>query len=157
MRAISQFAGKFANLEVATQVRMNKTNNPFFGRVVKKQKLNVRLLDDYSKRVNNNLEKEHKERDFVASAPKVGEKIAPCIYYNSNTGKTYLMVECFENSVLETQYLLDGNPVSKEVIQEYLPTRRDNSSQGLDNAVKVVTYGMDSIQSITVGGKKIQF
>ena len=41
--------GDFINLVTITKVRMNKKNNPYFDKVFKTSKKNVRLLPDYEK------------------------------------------------------------------------------------------------------------
>ena len=44
----------FTNVVMETKVRMNKTNNPYYDKVIKRSKCNYSLGVNYESRVNNN-------------------------------------------------------------------------------------------------------
>ena len=110
---------------------------------------------DYETSVNNRLSKENKAADFVVAPRKWGSHIngTPFILHKDN-----YYVEVRVLNVYNTEYLLDGNVVNKEDIQEYLPNSSKNNSgrQRTDNPVIVHTYKIDSIKKITYNKKVYQ-
>jgi len=84
--------GTWCYLVTETNVRMNKTGNPFFNQVKKTSFLNVLLGNDYQTRVRNKTE----NPDFEPEKNRVGEHISKCVLFNERTGKHYLQYENFD-------------------------------------------------------------
>ena len=82
----------FVNLVTETKLRMNKRNNPYYDKVIKRSKCNFLIGNDYGTRVNSNEKKEGLEGDFVSEENKVGNHVSKCVLFNENTQSHYLMV-----------------------------------------------------------------
>lgn len=143
------------NLITETNVKTNKTGNPYYGQIVKKSKCNFLLCTDYSKRVNNNRDKEEKEMDFVPQSPKGKKHISPCVLTDEKTEtKLYLMVERFEEIKPKVQYFFNEDSIEFDMFKQFLPPISDNKSQDLDREVKPLTYLFDSIVGFTFRKKR---
>jgi hypothetical protein len=136
--------GEFVNIESVTPVKMKKTNNPYYDSVVKRSSKNVRCLPDYEKRVQNKTE----NPDFQ-SAPNWFEHISPCVVKHRNNENTYFMYETFEGQSVRNEYIHNGQPIEKEVIQPYLPTYNERD-------VKVFTIKTDNIKKLSYKGVRYE-
>lgn len=152
----TQLAGILANIRGATPAQLLTVTNP-----VKKvcpfavQKIvqsNVMLNCFYEAGVNRRLEKEGKPAGFEAK-PRAwgshvmdGDRLTPLVEHK---GKLYMV--CQFNRVDSVEYRRDGQQVDKAGLADYLPKDRvEGENQGLDKALVVRTYGLDSIRSITI-------
>ena len=72
---ISVEKSEFVNLITETKERMNKTNNPYYEKVMKLTKRNYLSGNKYQDRVRSNQVKEGLEPDFVSKKSNVGEHI----------------------------------------------------------------------------------
>lgn len=143
------------NLVTETFTTMNKTDNPYFGQIIKKSKCNFLLCTDYGKRVNNNRVKEDKEADFVPQAPKGKKHLSPCVLTDEKTEtKLYLFVERFDEIKAQVQYYFNDEPIDKAMFQEFLPKSSGSNTQELDREVKPLTYLFDSIVGFSFRGRK---
>lgn len=143
----------FVNMITVTPVRMNKTGNPYFGKVFKVKKGNYLIGNDYEKRVNTNLAKEGKENDFVASENKVGQHVSKVRLFNEKNQNSYLMHERFDNSIIETTYLFEGKEIELTAFEKFMPTASNYESQGLDKTVKVLSVTTSNIKTFTANGQ----
>lgn len=140
-----------ATFEAVTSVKMNKTNNPYFDRVQKKQKSNVFINFNYANAVNKQLTKEGKEADFVPQPRKWGVHVpgTPLVLHKN----AYYLEARFLNNEPKTEYLLDGQPVDKAIFETYLPGKKEVKSQGTDKEIIIRDFKIESMRSITFGGK----
>ena len=69
----------FTNIVSEVFPKMNKTGNPYFGKVVKKSKGNYFIGGSYEDMVNNRMEKEGMEPTFESKECSVGEHISKCV------------------------------------------------------------------------------
>ena len=137
--------GTFVSIETLTNVRMKKTGNPYFDKLKKYSRKNVRPIPDYEKRMKKTNE------EFVVAENKVGEHVSPCVLYNEKYGKYYFSYETFDNSHIETKYIDEnGNPIEKEVFQPFLPTYNN------DRDVKIFSVGVENIKGISYKGVKYE-
>jgi len=154
VRVLMQIKGATpATFLAITEVKMNKTNNPFYERVSKKQKSNVFINFDYAGAVNRKLLKEGKEPEFVAKPRKWGEKLpgTPLIFHK---GEYYLEAR-FLNNDPKVEYLVDGIVTEKAVLETYLPVKNTESikeHQGLNEEIIIRDFKVQNIREITVGG-----
>ena len=59
--------------------------------------------------------------------------------------------------MLDTEYLLDGKPIDRSLIEEWLPKRKSESGrQGVEKAVILRDYELVNIRSVTFDGITIQ-
>lgn len=144
-----------ATFEAMTEVKMNKTNNPYYGKIFKKQRSNVFINFNYANSVNKALTKEGKEADFVPQARPWGEKIpgAPIVLHK---GEFYLEARFLQNEP-KVEYFKDGKSIDKAEFETFLPKEKvvegaENNSQGLEAPVVIRTFKITNIHEITVGG-----
>lgn len=142
--------GTFANILTETTVRMAKTNNPYFGMVTKKSEIRILLGNSYQDRVNNNLEKEGMEKDFVAESCKVGQHVSECVLYNDNTKKYYLQYEFFKEITPKNTYFFNDKEIEKEKFAEFIPQKKDSKQGGLVKKVNSITVAIENIKEITL-------
>lgn len=140
-----------ATFEAITDVKMNKTNNPYYERVTKKQKSNVFINFNYANAVNKQLTKEGKEADFVPQPRKWGVKVpgTPLVLHDG----AYYLEARFLNNEPKVEYLVDGVPTDKAVLETYLPAKKQSKSQGTDQEIIIRAFKIESMRSITFGGK----
>ena len=109
----------FVYIETVTPFTMNKggrggvPSNPYYGKVMKRTRLNVRPINDYEKRVNNNLEKDGKERNFVSEGKDYIEVLSDFVTQHKDTKQMYFRYESF-NTPIESILLYDGLTVDKD-------------------------------------------
>jgi hypothetical protein len=143
------------NLVTETIPKMNKTGNPYYEAIVKKSKCNYLLCTDYGKRVNNNRVKEEKDNDFVPQAPKGKKHLSECVLTDEKTEtKLYLFVERFDEIKPKVQYYHNGEPIEKEMFEQFLPKVYESNTQELDREVKPLTYLFNSIVAFSFRGRK---
>lgn len=142
-----------------TEVKMNKTNNPYYGRVHKKQKSNVFINFDYGAAVNRKLLKEGKDADFVAKQRKWGERLpgTPLVFHNNE----YYLEARFLNNEPKVEYLVKDEATGatvvteKAVLETYLPVKNEDSikeHQGLDEAIVIRDFKVRNVREITMNG-----
>jgi hypothetical protein len=151
----------FISFVTDTEVRMNKTNNPFFGRVRKEKFTVVQSGFDYEKSVNNRLKKEGKENDFK-SVPNwmklVDENNLFLVTDKKTETKFYFRYQYVSDKPIKTNYTLDGKKVNKDLlfsfIGKYLPKSKSYSNQNLDNPLRFSTVKLENIKEITINKTK---
>jgi hypothetical protein len=134
--------GDFINLETFTKVKMRKTNNPFYDKVMKLSKKNVRLLPDYEKR------KQKTNPNFEVK-PNWFEHITDCVVKHRNNDNKYLMIEGFENVHTNNTFFNEGDEIPKEEIETYLPNYQSRD-------VNVMTIKLDNIKKISYKGVRYE-
>lgn len=147
----------FISFITDTEVRMNKTNNPYHGRVKKQKFTVVQSGFDYERSVNNRLKKEGKEDDF-SSVPNwmklVDENNLFLVTDKKTETKFYFRYQYVSNKPLETTYFLDGKKVEKDtilpLIKPFLPKSNNYSNQNLDNPLRFSTVKLENIKEITI-------
>lgn len=155
VRVLMHLKGATPATIVATTVeKMNKTNNPFFERVTKKQRSNVFINFDYAAAVNKRLVKEGKEPDFVAHKRPWGERLpgSPIIFHKNTY---YLEAGYLTKNTPTVEYFLDGVLTDKSVFETFLTEKKSTSRQGVSDENEVVLRDLKitSIDEITVNGK----
>lgn len=158
-------SGQFGyTIITATEPRMNKTNNIYYGRVKKISVYkNAMMGCNYGNIVNNRRESEGKTADFGAQAPK-GKTIFNKFFYQSakEPETFYLKIIFYKTQTkVESSYLVDGRPATDQEIQEIKTFMPKPSSaapyQGLEeeNEVKIVAPKWDNVLQIKQGDKVI--
>lgn len=155
-----------ATVRTVTEPAMRKTNNPFYGRVVKVQDLQASVGSwSYGQAVNNRRQKEWQNallddentpapQDFVPAQRAWGQRV-PNSPFVEHKGQLY--VELSVHNCLRQVYLDDkGNPVSKELLEPYLQKSKDGGRQELDNPVILRDVKVENIVSVTYGGQTVE-
>jgi len=118
--------GTWCYLETETNVRMNKTGNPFHNQIKKTSFLNVLLGNDYKGRVV----KKTGNVDFEPEKNRVGEHISKCVLFNENTRKHYLQYENFDYKSIPNYpknlippdpiFRYNGDEIDRELFRSFL-------------------------------------
>ena len=150
----------FINLTTETKVRMNKTGNPYYDRVIKRSKCTFLIGNEYWKRVIVNGEKEgisKEENTFEVEEMKGKKHISKCVCVDTKTeSKYYLSVERFNEIKPKIEFLFEGNPIEKELFESYLVKVTESQKQEQERKVNWLTYGIDSIKQITINKEQYE-
>ncbi len=146
----------FTNVLMETNVRMNKTNNPYFNQVKKLSSRNYSLGIDYKKRVENNMVKENFENvNYEVSKPSGKHHVgnSKCLLIDDKTESTYyVMLEYFDEIHPQTEYVFEGNSIDKQIFESFLVKVSESNKQQQDNKVSVITPKIESIKEISISG-----
>lgn len=150
----------FVHLLTETKVRMNKTGNPYFDRIVKKSSCNYLMGNDYGKRVIVNGEKEgipSEENTFEVEEMKGKKHVSKVVCIDTKTESVYyLMVERFDEISPKVEYVCEGNPIEKQLFESYMVKVSESKKQPQERKVKVLTFKIDNIKEISFGKEKYQ-
>jgi len=140
----------FVHLVTETKVRMNKTGNPYFDKVVKRSSSNFLMGNDYEDRVQTNEEKEGLEGNFEVEEMKGKRHISKVVCVDTKTEtKHYLCVERFNEIKPKIEYSFEGNTIEKIMFENYLVKVSEIQKQQQVRKVRWLTYGIDSIKEIS--------
>ena len=155
-----------ATVRTVTVPEMRKTGNPFYGKVVKVQDLSASVGSwSYQRAVNNRRQKEWQNallQDentpepalFVPEARRWGTRV-PNTPFVEHKGQLY--VELSVHNCLRQLYLDDkGIPVSKDLLEPYMPKKKDGERQELDNPIILRDVKVENIVAITYGGQTVE-
>jgi hypothetical protein len=150
----------FVHLLTETKVRMNKTGNPFFDKVIKKSSCNYLMGNDYEKRVITNGENEgipSEENTFEVEEMKGKKHVSKVVCVDTKTESVYyLMVERFDEIQPKVEYTFEGNPIEKQLFESYMVKVSESKKQPQERKVKVLTFKLDNIKEISFGKQKYQ-
>ena len=150
----------FVHLVTETKVRMNKTGNPYFDRVIKKSSCNYLMGNDYGTRVITNGEKEgipQEENTFEVEEMKGKRHISKVVCIDTKTESVhYLMVERFDEIQPKVEYTFEGNQIEKQLFESYMVKVSESKKQPQERKVKVLTFKLDNIKEISFGKEKYQ-
>jgi hypothetical protein len=147
----------FTNVVMETKVRMDKTNNPYYDKVVKRSKCNYSLGIDYQKRVNNNYTKEGIESTFESEKPSGKHHVgnSKCLLIDDKTESVhYVMLERFDEIQPQNEFIFEGNQIDKQIFQDYLVKVSESQKQQQDRKVMVLTPKIENIKEISLEGTK---
>lgn len=158
--------GQFVNIEMLTDFRMNKTGNPFFGKVKKYSSCNYLAGNSYQKRVEINIEKSGLNSTFNSEKPKGKTHVTKCVLVDDKTGRThYFMVERFKEVKAQTCFMDENmnpykkdemEPAKKILFEQFVEQRKHYKSkkQPQERKVMVITPKVENIFSVTIGKVK---
>jgi hypothetical protein len=136
-----------------TEPEMRKTGNPFLGNVFKVSRVNGMIGFNYANSVNNQLNREDKNADFIASPRKWGNRL-PRTPIVEHKGNLYLEMKV-EKSLGHRYEDASGIPLDDATmlqVSSFLPNRPKAQSQGTDKEIILRDYKLASILSITYRG-----
>ena len=134
---------RFVTITTETECRMNKTGNPYFGKVTKRTTANVSIGGDYQNTVNNRRAKEGNDADFVASERSWGQKIDNkfvCKVEKNGDVKQYVALG-YKSEPSSVEYFLNttGEVISKETIKDFFVAKKSSAEhQGLSDENEVI-------------------
>lgn len=152
--------GTIVRVKSRTPVRMNKTGNPYFGEVYKTSEGIGMIGNVYESRINNNLEKEGKDKDFVVGRNKVGVHKNRVIVTNTKTDKKtgvvttkdHFMYEWFFEKPHRRSFDFQGNPIDKKLFESWLVQTNGYYTQPTDRKVLVLQPELTNILEVTYQG-----
>ena len=154
---------EFVVADTTTNVRMNKTNNPYYNRVTKKVSAEYMFNAEYESAVNRRLKKEGFDNNFKSEGLKYGEWVE---YKKvlTHKGELYIRLYPLKNKVFEQKYYIDNRLATPEevaTLKEFLPNKSESKKQkdyGLDeNKQLVVTqFNFKSINRLRIHKKEIE-
>lgn len=148
-----------ANVEPEMRKGKGESQNPYIGRVRKVSTVNGLVNWNYQNSVNNQRVREDLEPDFEPEPRKWGVRIKglPFVTHTRKGDETpRLYLELKVQKVLGTVYLLDNQPVPKEVLEPWLPApREEGARQGVENPVVLRDYALENLEAITVSGETL--
>ena len=145
----------FINMMTVTTVRMNKTGNPYFGKVIKRSSSNYLMGNDYEKRVQSNEKKEGLEPDFEVEEMTGKRHISKVVCIDTKTESIhYLMVERFDEIKPTVEYKFEGNPIEKQLFESYMVKVSESKKQVQERKVMVITPKIENIKEISFEGNK---
>jgi hypothetical protein len=145
----------FTNVVMETKVRMNKTNNPYYDKVIKRSKCNYSLGVNYEKRVGTNYEKEGLENTFEVEKPSGKTHISKCLLVDDKTQSVhYVMLERFDEIKPQNEFIFEGNEIDKIIFESYMVKVSESQKQEQDKKVMVITPKIENIKEISLQGTK---
>jgi hypothetical protein len=143
----------FAGLQTLTDARAKKTDNPFKDKIVlKESQLLVNVGFHYSNSLVNQAKRENVSTEFDVQPRKWGIRLPNCALVE-HKGNYYL--EAKVEKVFQTRFTdVDGNELSKEDVNPFLPKKRESATQ--DKLVKKIylrDFKLASIQKFAFDGK----
>ena len=151
----------FIGLVTNTEPSMLKTGNPFYDKQtktfsVRKVSQTSYRTSNYEQRVKNNMIKEGLNPEtFVVSKPsgKTHVEGSECLLVSDkNPNVFYLMVERFGENKPTVEYLHNGNPIDKMLLNDYLEKSYESTKQEQDKKVSVITPLVSNIVKMTMDG-----
>ena len=145
----------FVNLVTETKVRMKKTNNPYYDKVIKRSKCTYLMGNDYEKRVTTNYGKEGIESTFEVDELKGMEHISKCVLKSTNPDNPttyYVMVERFDEVKPTTEYIFENNSIDKVLFEDFMTKVYESKKQECERKVMVITPKLESIKEMSLNG-----
>lgn len=143
----------FTSITVATKMR--KTGNPYRDELVEKlcwTHGNINM--NYENVVNNKLEREGKERNFVASenwGEAKYDMFNGCIGQKKDSNSTQLYLRYIPLSTEFMSYGINGNvcePEQSKIIASFMPPYKPATNQGTETEVPYRMYKLEGIKLI---------
>lgn len=168
IEAVSRMNKGTFGVEIVTETEpaMRKTNNPFVNRVKKITTYTNAILGvDYQNCVNNRLERNGYEANYIADAPK-GKKHYNAFFYQSlaDEGTFYLKIGMYKNTTAKSRYVIDGHNATAnelETLKTFLQTKpttcQKQADAGLDTSEQysIVTPKASNVLSVKLGERII--
>ena len=129
---------QFNFIVTTTKVRMNKTNNPYYNRIIKKTKKISLPVTNYKGRVNNIND----TTDFEPQPSSVGVHVSECVLYNEKFDRYYFNYEFF-NDKPNVSFTMNGEDIDRnefkdfEVKRNYDPTKPKFNSVMVNNIKEI--------------------
>jgi len=141
-----------ATFTAETVLDMRKTDNPYYKKVMKRQKSNVFINFSYENAVNKALTKEGKDAEFEAQPRKWGQRVpgTPLVLHNG----AYYLTARFLNNEPKVVLLNEGVEIERDVVAEFIPEKTSTGNQGLENEIVVRDFSINNIKEIQFGGTK---
>lgn len=153
---------QFVGIIYGNEVKINKTNNPYYGRLTKVVSGQMCFNGNYENMVNNRIEKEGFEGvEFVGGSLPWGQWVEGAENkVIAHKGEFYIRLYPTPNTTMKVTYYLDGVECTESdmrAIAPYLPKKKESAKQsecGLEGAKQLhpQSIKLSNIRVITMGG-----
>ena len=141
-----------------TEPKMNKTGNPFFGLIVKKQAMNGVVGFDYEAAVNRLAEKEGAEAR--EAKPRVWGVLTADRIFVEHKGNYYLRMKVQSSCGEGPKYYSKetGEEISKDLLKPWMPERKKSSTQSdLTGEVVERDIALSNVRELKIKGLTLKF
>lgn len=144
-------SAEFVTFYSVTDPRLLKTGNPFRS-AMKHTEQTAIIGFDYQNSVNNQLEREGEERDFIAQPRQCGQRIS--VHFVQNKGKFYLSYK--GESVKSVRYMNGNVQINDADIEPFKPKAYEPIQGGQEKTIIYRDIALDNIRWITMRGMTIE-
>jgi hypothetical protein len=160
---MSLVGAKIITIEILTDAKLKKTNNPFAMPVMKFNKLNGMVNFHYDRNVLAQLEREGKSPEDFKQGESWHEavlddngRLTPFCKHK-NTGELYLRFRRL--ATIGEPFFIDNNGknLTKEEVEPFIPVKKSYGNQGTDKAIEIMTIKFENVVSVVIDGVKHDF
>jgi hypothetical protein len=144
------------HLVTETKVRMNKKNNPYFDKVIKRNSSNYLIGNEYETRVGNNEKKEGMEGTFESEKNTQGVHVSKCVLFNEKLNTYYLQYEYFLESKPKVEFLENGNSIERQLFQSFEIKKSETTRQDQERKVLFQSFKLENIKELSLNKIKYQ-
>jgi hypothetical protein len=141
-------SAKIVSFIAKTVPQMLKTNNPYYGDIVKLANVNGIINWSYKHAVDQQRIREGKKPDFEPLPRAWGHRV-PGQPFVEHNGNLYLEVK-IERLNEESQYFYKGRRIKFSKIEKFLSRKNEGTRQGLENPVILRDYNILTVQTFTM-------
>ena len=147
------YGAKPASISYITNPKLTKDGEIKFGQVTKIANVGVMLGYSYESSVNNQLERESKERDFVAQPlwKGKGKRINTVLAMHVDKGTLYLSYKA-QQTFKSFHFDSVLNLIPNSLIKSYFPTNDPTKYQGTEIAVYHREISLENVRKVKVNG-----
>ncbi len=140
----------FVSIDIVSEPKMRKTGNPYLG-TTKAVTLSGAINYDYQNSVNNQLEREDKDRDFTSQKRSWGEHTGNWI---THKGQHYLPIKV--QGASDPIYILEGNEIEKDKLAPFLyKSNKPHTQEKLEEEITVRDVKISSIRVIRIKNEEL--
>jgi hypothetical protein len=147
----------FVTIQTLTEVKLNAEGRAILGEVYKRARVNGVVNFRYQNSVNRQRTREALVADFVAAERRWGSHVVgtPFIVHITKDGQRKMYLEMKVERSLGYEYLdAQGNEISKEQVNLYLPKKND-SRQGVEKEVILRDYDVQNLTGVRINGVEV--
>jgi hypothetical protein len=155
----------FCGFQYTAPVEMKKTGNPHRDAVLTKtQYVSGNIGQRYDKALDKAIESEGKGElvdmgllSVEVNGHQWGEHDGKNIIVNPKTGIESLQLVLTGNQgSTDIHYTLDGIPIEKDTVKQWLPVKKPYTKDGLETEIIVRDFRLDRISTIKIGGEEFE-
>jgi hypothetical protein len=140
------------SIDAVTEPKMNKTGNPYYGKVEKHCRMDGMIGFDYENSVNNQAKREGLAPDREAKPRQWGVLTADRLFVVHN-GAYYLQMKCQSASDPIYKNRTTGEEIPVISLDRFLPARSSSSTQeGLEKEIVVRDVKLCNVKKIRMFG-----
>ncbi len=152
-----QKGATFAEIEMVTTPRMNKTGNRFIGLVEKFGRMNIMIGDEYAKGVQRKADKEGLDVVFVPQPQKWNHHVgnSKFVLKHNDRDDYYLQCRVLASHDVEYRWIESGTPLTEAEVVEmksFFPPKREGTAQPAKDKVIYRSPKVENITKIKMNG-----